>query len=98
MDSQTNRYFVAIICFAVVATWLSAGFFIAVVSLVAALIAMQTFPALMSRRGRGHGRMSPARRGDSKRRRTLVTTRPLADEDEYQLVPDEPSLILSVSE
>jgi hypothetical protein len=62
---------------------------------------MQIFPALMaaaSRHGRGHRRKPPARRGDSKRGRKLVTARPLADEDEYQLVPDEPSLILSVFE
>ncbi len=100
MDQQINRYFVGIISFAVVATWMSAGLLVASVSLVAALLAMRIVPALMtpaSRRRRVDRPESPARRA-SKRPRKLVSTRPVAEEGEYQLVPDDPSLILSLSD
>lgn len=101
MEQQLRRYFIGIISFAFFGTWLSAGVVAAFVGLLAALVAMRVIPALTdaARRDDRIRRREPSARRGRPQPRKVLKTRPLAEEDvdERPLIPDDPSLIISVS-
>jgi hypothetical protein len=96
VEQQLRRYYVGIISFGFVVTWFAVGTLAAFLGVVCAVATSTIAPALLdARRAR---RRPPRRRlGDAGPR--SVTARPLAEEaaDELPLVPDEPSLIIGIS-
>lgn len=95
MEQQLRRYFIGIITFGFIVTWIALGTLTAFLALTATFVATTAAPALLDRRVR-HGRSRrPVERRPAPR---AVRTRPLVSEDaELPLVPDEPSLIIGVS-
>jgi hypothetical protein len=96
VEQQLRRYFIGIISFGFIVTWIALGTFTAFLGLLTTVIATTAGPALLAaRRGDRSGRRRHVQRRPPPRR---VTARALADEDvELPLVPDEPSLIIGVS-
>jgi hypothetical protein len=94
VEQQLRRYFIGIISFGFIVTWITVGTLTAFLGLLAAFVATRAPALLDARRGQhGGGRRQPQRRPPR-----AVHTRPLAAEDvELPLVPDEPSLIIGVS-
>lgn len=96
VEQQLRRYFIGIISFGFIVTWIAVGTLAAFLGLLAAFVATTASPALRDVR-RGH-RGSSRRPVQRRPTRHVVTARALADEDEgFPLVPDDPSLIISVS-
>jgi hypothetical protein len=97
VEQQLRRYFIGIISFAFIVTWVALGAITAFLAALTSVAAMVIVPAFLEARRRHHrsARPTPERRPAPRR----VTTRPLAEEDrdELPLVPDEPSLIIGVS-
>ena len=96
MERQLRRYFVGIISFGFIVTWMAVGTTAAFLGVLGAVTA--TFvPGLLDAR-RARRRSAHRRVRDTGRPRGL-TARPLGDEgaEELPLVPDEPSLIIGVS-
>lgn len=91
MEQQLRRYFCGAIGFAFVVTWATLGVADAVVALVICLAGTNLHQLL---------RQIDARRLQSRRdrrpQRSRLTARPLHAEHGYDLVPDEPSLIISM--
>jgi hypothetical protein len=96
VERQLRRYFVGVITFGFVVTWIGVGALAAFLGLLAASASMLLPGILEARRAR---RRPVRRRAADGRPSRSVTTRPLADEpaEELPLVPDEPSLIIGIS-
>ena len=96
MERQLRRYFVGIISFGFIVTWIAVGAAAAFLGVIGAVIST-TVPGLLDAR-RARRRAADRRLGNGGRPRG-VTARQLADErpEELPLVPDEPSLIIGVS-
>jgi hypothetical protein len=94
VEQQLRRYFVGMISFGFVVTWVAVGALAAFLGVTAAA-ATSMVPALLDAR-RARRRAAHRRAG----RPRVVTSRPLADEgpEELPLVPDEPSLIIDVAD
>ncbi|HYY02852.1 MAG TPA: hypothetical protein VE736_03110 [Gaiellaceae bacterium] len=97
MEQQLRRYFIGIVTFGFIVTWIAIGTVAAFLAVLGTVAAMTAVPALLDsqrrqhrgNRGRAHSRVRPR----------TITARTLVDErpDELPLVPDEPSLIIDVS-
>jgi amino acid transporter len=96
VEQQLRRYFIGIISFGFVVTWIAVGTVAAFLALLGMLLGMAAGPALRDvRRSHRGGRRRHVQRRAAPR---VVTARAFADEDaELPLVPDEPSLIIGVS-
>jgi hypothetical protein len=97
VERQLRRYFVGIISFGFIVTWIAVGALAAFVGVIGAVTTSIVLPALLDAR---RTRPVPPRRHTRHERPTRsVATRPITDEaaDELPLVPDEPSLIIGVS-
>lgn len=95
MEQQLRRYFIGIVSFGFVVTWIAVGTLAAFLGVFATVVATTIGPALVGRRADRGSRRKPVQRRPAPR---TLTTRPLAAEDvELPLVPDEPSLIIGVS-
>jgi hypothetical protein len=97
VEQQLRRYFVGIISFGFTVTWITVGALAAFLGVIGAVTTSMVVPALLdARRARP---VAPRRRMRHEPPARSVTTRPLAHEgaDELPLVPDEPSLIIGVS-
>lgn len=100
MERQLRRYFIGIISFGFIVTWIALGAVAAISATLTSVAAMVVIPAFLEAR-RSHRRgtrpSSYERRPAPAPRR--VTARTLAEEDagDLPLVPDEPSLIIGVS-
>jgi hypothetical protein len=96
VERQLRRYFVGIVSFGFIVTWIAVGTMAAFLGLVAAVITTMVPGLLDVRRAR---RRPAHRRVDKGERSRSVTARRLAEEgpQELPLVPDEPSLIIGVS-
>jgi hypothetical protein len=96
VERQLRRYFVGIISFGFIVTWIAVGTTAAFLGLIGAAISTIVPGLLDVRRAR---RRAAERRGGHNVRPRGVTARQLADEspEELPLVPDEPSLIIGVS-
>jgi hypothetical protein len=95
VEKQLRRYFVGMISFGFVVTWVAVGALAAFLGTATAVAASILIPGLLdARRAR---RRAAHRRAVRPR---VVTSRPLADEgpEELPLVPDEPSLIIGVAD
>ena len=90
MEQQLRRYFVGAVGFAFVLTWVTLGGTIAVVATIVCLAGTRldrlVRPINSKERGSGHG---------ARAKRSKLAARPLSAEGGYDLVPDEPSLIIS---
>jgi hypothetical protein len=97
VERQLRRYFLGLISFAFVVTWVAVGILTAFLGVLGALTASVVVPALLDTRRLG--RRPAQRRAGNIPRARAVTARPLAGEaaEELPLVPDEPSLIIGVS-
>ena len=95
MERQLRRYFVGMISFGFVVTWVAGGAAAAFLGTAAAVATSIVLPMLLDAR-RAHRRTAHRRAA----RPRVVTSRPLADEgaEELPLVPDEPSLIIGVAD
>ena len=96
MERQLRRYFIGIISFGFIVTWIAVGTMAAFLGVLGAVMA--TFvPGLVDARRARH-RSAHRRVRDGSRPRA-VTARPLGDDgaEKLPLVPDEPSLIIGVS-
>ena len=96
MEQQLRRYFIGIISFGFIVTWIAVGTLAAFLGLFATFVVTSAAPALLNVRGGQRG----GNRRQVQHRRTprAVNARPLVAEDiELPLVPDEPSLIIGVS-
>ena len=97
VERQLRRYFIGVISFGFVVTWVAVGILAAFLGVLVASMTSLVVPALLDTR---RARRRPARRRTTNVARTrAVTTRRLADDtaEELPLVPDEPSLIIGVS-
>ena len=96
MEQQLRRYFIGIISFGFIVTWVAVGTVAAFLALLGTIVALAAGPALLGMRG---GRRRDHRPVRQRTRPRTVTARRLVDEDveELPLVPDEPSLIIGVS-
>jgi hypothetical protein len=83
MHRPVHRYLIGLIAFAATVTLFTEGIAITITGLAACVAAIYGDRVLTFKRGR---RRRPAR---------IAPRRPHAERDAYQLVPDEPSLILS---
>jgi hypothetical protein len=95
VEQQVRRYFVGMISFGFVVTWVGLGVLAAFLGVAAAVATSIVVPTLLdARRAR---RRAAHRRAVRPR---VITSRPLADEgpEELPLVPDEPSLIIGVAD
>ena len=95
MEKQLRRYFVGMISFGFVVTWVAVGALAAFLGTATAVATSIVIPTLLDARR--------ARRRTAHRRAVrprVVTSRQLADEgpEELPLVPDEPSLIIGVAD
>jgi hypothetical protein len=97
VEQQLRRYFVGILSFGFIVTWIAVGTLAAFLGALGALATSTVVPALLDTR-RSHRRAAHRRTGNAGRPRA-VTARPLVEEDaeELPLVPDEPSLVIGVS-
>ena len=88
MERQVHRCFLGSVGFAFVLTWATVGSVVAILAVVGCVAAM-SLPRLLAKRERAPVRV----------RRAAPRTRPLRDEadDGMPLVPDDPSLVISVS-
>jgi hypothetical protein len=95
VERQLRRYFVGLISFGFIVTWIAVGTTAAFLGLVGAVISTIVPGVLDARRARRRADRGVGNRG----RARGVTARQLADEgpEELPLVPDEPSLIIGVS-
>jgi hypothetical protein len=95
VDKQLRRYFVGMISFGFVVTWVAVGVPAAFLGTAAAVGTSIVVPTLLD--GRRARRRAAHRRAVRPR---VVTSRPIADEgpEELPLVPDEPSLIIGVAD
>jgi len=96
VEQQLRRYFIGILSFGFIVTWIAVGTLAAFLGLFAGVAAMAVGPVLLdARRGQRGGKRRQAQRRPAPH---VVTARPLGDEEiELPLVPDEPSLIIGVS-
>jgi hypothetical protein len=94
MEQQLRRYFLGAVAFAFVVGWVTLGATDAIVAALACTVATNAH-RLLPQLGRSRRRSRPVRR----ERRSELTVRPLRAEDDrpYQLVPDEPSLVIAAS-
>jgi len=95
VEQQLRRYFVGMISFGFVVTWVAVGALAAFLGAIVAVVTSIVLPSILdARRAR---RRAVHRRAARPR---AVTSRPLADEgaEEFPLVPDEPSLIIGVAD
>jgi hypothetical protein len=90
METQLRRYFFGVIGFAFVITSATLGVTDAILAVIVGGIAMNA-GQLVRLRERARIRSAPERRP----RRVALAARPMHAEHAYQLVPDDPSLILS---
>jgi hypothetical protein len=97
VEEQLRRYYIGIINFAFIVTWITVGALAAFLGVLGAVATSVVLPVIADTR-RGRRRPANRRVGTSGRPRA-VTARTLADEtpEELPLVPDEPSLIIGVS-
>lgn len=93
MEQQLRRYFIGVISFGFIVTWMAVGIVTAFLGLLCAFATTTVVPALLDTR-RAHQRTKHRRVAPPRAR--SVTTRPL-DAEELPLVPDEPSLIITAS-
>ncbi|MEN3341967.1 MAG: hypothetical protein V7644_1371 [Actinomycetota bacterium] len=94
MEQQLRRYFLGAVAFAFVVAWVTLGVTDAIVAALACSVAANLH-RLLPQLGRSRRPSRPARR----ERRSELSVRSLRSEDDrpYQLVPDEPSLIIAGS-
>jgi hypothetical protein len=88
MEQHVRRYFFGVVGFAFVVTWATLGATDAIVAVIMCVAGMNVdhLSHLMNGTQTRTGRRPP---------RSTLAARPLDAEHAYQLVPDEPSLILS---
>lgn len=96
MEQQLRRYFLALISFGFIVTWMAVGALAAFLGVLAAVAVSMILPAVFGTR---HSKQRPPRRRLADPEARSVRARPLSEEgeEELPLVPDEPSLIIGVS-
>ena len=92
MEQQLHRYFLGIVGFAFVVTWVTLGAIAAVAATIVCLIGANLHQLLPRLAGM---QLRPPRA--HRPQRTRISTRPLRAEHHrsHELVPDDPSLIIS---
>jgi hypothetical protein len=97
VEQQLRRYFIGIVTFGFIVTWIAIGTVAAFLALLGTVVAVKAVPALLDSRRRQ--RRDSRVRAQARARPRTVTARTVFDEDrdELPLVPDEPSLIIGVS-
>ncbi len=98
MEQQLRGYFIGLISFGFVVTSISAGLLTALAGLLAAVAAIRVMPAVTGRARKHERPRRPVRVATPRSKRPRGTARALVEErtDELPLVPDEPSLIISL--
>jgi len=88
MEQHFRRYFFGAAGFAFVVSWATLGATDAIIAAIVCVVCINV-DQLSQLTNRTQSRTTP------RPRRTTINARPLDNEHAYQLVPDEPSLILS---
>lgn len=93
MEERLQRYFLGGVGFAVVIVWASLGAEVAALALAACLAGINLHR--LARRVRQQRRVDAAR---ARRPRPVAPAPRDQGDDRYQLVPDDPSLVISLSQ